>query len=273
MYTFHTDATTLQAVNKRTRRQSTDTQTCTTPRDGRDGLTGPPGPPGPQGLAGMPGTPGTPGRDGQPGTKGEKGQEGPTGAQGPSGLNGGVTYVRWGKTTCPNVPGTETVYDGYTVGTEHRHSGGGANVICIPKIPQYHEEASTDNPGKAELYGAEYQIWGNQQYLRGHHDHNAPCAVCEVSTRSKHLMIPALYDCPDGWTEEYDGWLVAEGTHHVNHKGRITYTCLDKNPDIIPGLYADTNGVLFQHVEATCNGIPCPPYDNRKELSCVVCTK
>ena len=264
------DAKSLSLETSRNRRQSSDTQTCTTPRDGRDGLTGPPGP---QGLAGMPGTPGTPGRDGHPGVKGENGQEGPTGAQGPSGLNGGgVTYIRWGKTRCPNIPGTETVYDGYTVGTEHRHSGGGANVICLPKIPQYHAEATAVNLDPSEIHGAEYQAWGGQ-YLSKLFNQNPPCAVCEVSTRSKHLMIPALYDCPDGWMEEYDGWLVAERTNHANHKGRITYTCLDKNPDVIPGLYADTNGVLFYHVEATCNGIPCPPYDNRKELSCVVCTK
>ena len=262
----------MGAVYKRTRRQSTDTQTCNTPRDGRDGLTGPPGP---QGFAGIPGTPATPGRDGQPGAKGEKGQEGPTGAQGPPGLSGGgVTYVRWGKTTCPNVPGTETVYDGYTAGTEHRHPGGGANVICLPKVPQYHVEASINIPLKSELYGAEYQVNGDSQHLRGHHDRNAPCAVCEVSTRSKHLMIPALYDCPAGWTEEYDGWLVAERTNYGTHKGRITYTCLDKNPDVLPGLYANTDGVLLQHVEVTCNyGVPCPPYDDLKELSCVVCTK
>ena len=35
-----------------------------------------------------------------------------------------------------------------------------------------------------------------------------------------------------------------------------------------------TLGVLFCHVEADCNtGLPCPPYNNHKELNCVVCTK
>ena len=41
----------------------------------------------------------------------------------------------------------------------------------------------------------------------------------------------------------------------------------------IPGLYGNEDGVLLQPVEAVCNGIPCPPYDDHKDLSCVVCTK
>ena len=142
-------------------------------------------------------------------------------------MNGGVTYIRWGKTTCPNIHGTSLVYDGYTAGTHYSKSAGGANIICLPKVPQYHNEANAANTGDSELHGAEYQIWGDR-YLRGHHDRNVPCAVCEVSTRSKHLMIPALYDCPTGWTEEYDGWLVAERTNHELHKGRNTYSCIDK---------------------------------------------
>ena len=185
---------------------------------------------------------------------------------------GGVTYIRWGKTTCPNIHGTSLVYDGYTAGTHYSESAGGANIICLPKVPQYHNEANAANTGDSELHGAEYQIWGDR-YLRGHLDRNVPCAVCEVSTRSKHLMMPALYDCPAGWTEEYDGWLVAERTNREQHKGRITYSCIDKNPDVLPGLYGNEDGVLLHPVEAVCNGIPCPPYDDHKDLSCVVCTK
>ena len=56
--------------------------------------------------------------------------------------------------------------------------------------------------------------------------------------------------------------------HHRN-----TIECIDKDPDSIPGSAVDTNGALFFHVEATCNGLPCPPYDPQKELTCAVCTK
>ena len=52
------------------------------------------------------------------------------------------------------------------------------------------------------------------------------------------------------------------------------FVCLDKDPEAIPGHQHNTNGALMYHVEAECTvGLPCVPYDNRKELSCVVCTK
>ena len=57
-------------------------------------------------------------------------------------------------------------------------------------------------------------------------------------------------------------------------KGRTMIVCLDNDPEGIPGHQHDTNGALMYHVEAACAvGLPCGPYDNRKELSCVVCTK
>ena len=79
-------------------------------RDGRDGL------PGPRGL---------PGQDGR---NGERGPAGPTGAQGPPGpRSGGATYIRWGRTTCPDTEGTELVYAGRAAGSHYSYSGGGAN--------------------------------------------------------------------------------------------------------------------------------------------------
>ena len=99
--------------------------------------------------------------------------------------------------------------------------------------------------------------------------YNVPCAVCCVSTRSVVYVVPARDDCPSGWTLEYKGYLMTE--HYTHH--RNTFECMDKDPESIPGSAADTNGALFYHVEATCNGLPCPPYDPQKELTCAVCTK
>ena len=46
------------------------------------------------------------------GKPGPIGVPGPPGPQGPAGADGGgVTYVRWGRTTCPEVEGTEMIYD------------------------------------------------------------------------------------------------------------------------------------------------------------------
>ncbi len=50
---------------------------------------------------------------GEPGVAGERG---PAGSQGPKGIQGesgevGVSYIRWGKKTCPNT-GATLVYEG-----------------------------------------------------------------------------------------------------------------------------------------------------------------
>ena len=50
-----------------------------------------------------------------------KGEQGPCGP-----MTGGVTFVRWGRTTCPNVEGTELVYKGRVAGSHYRTSGGGS---------------------------------------------------------------------------------------------------------------------------------------------------
>ena len=70
-------------------------------RDGHDGLAGPRGP---------------------PGMKGEKGETGDQGAAGPS--SGGITYIRWGRTTCLGTPGTELIYSGRAAGTYYGTQGG-----------------------------------------------------------------------------------------------------------------------------------------------------
>ena len=117
----------------------------------------------PTGVPGTPGTNGRDGRDGEPGSEGPQGPPGPSGPTGAPGLNGGgLTYVRWGRTSCPTVQGTELVYDGLTAGSWHDHTGGGANYICAVKDAEYHPGATTTNSGYSYLYGAEYQIAGDQ---------------------------------------------------------------------------------------------------------------
>ena len=87
-------------------------------------------------------------------------------------------------------------------------------------------------------------------------------------------MIPAKIQCPSTWTLEYSGYLMSAykgDSHAVDY--RNMFECVDKNPDSIPGSASDVNGALFHHTEATCTGMPCPPYNPQKELTCAVCTK
>ena len=224
-------------------------------RDGRDGRDGVPGP------RGLPGT---------DGFRGEKGVKGDLGAQGPPGpRSGGATYIRWGRTTCPNVEGTELVYRGRAAGSYYSHSGGGANYQCITEEPQ----TFSFGPGTVRagyIYGAEYQMGGNVPSSSiPNNDHDVPCAVCYIAPRETVLMIPGRYTCPSGWTREYYGYLMSE--YHAHH--RSTFECMDVTPETIPGGHANQNGALFYHVEPRCGSLPCPPYEEQKEITCAVCSR
>ena len=147
------------------------------------------------------------------------------------------------------------------------NQAGGVNYIPV----------STDNPELWRIHcrytGLLSYLWNRVWTLYGgplssRHDDNVPCAVCHVSTRPTVLMIPAWHNCPSGWTVEYyTGCLMSK--HYTHSKA----TRVDSNPESISASSSDTNGGLFYHVEATCNGLPCPPYDPQKELTCAVCTK
>ena len=220
---------------------------------GRDGLPG---------RDGVQGPPGLHGKDGTAGLQGIQGEQGPPGPQ-----SGGAIYTRWGKSSCPDVNDTELVYSGFTGGTYYSQSGGGANHLCMPEVPEYSTTLSyrSSVDGYAYMYGSEYE-----SPVQGEPDQNVPCAVCYVSTRPTVLMIPAKATCPPNWTREYYGYLMT--AHHTHH--RSMFECVDEDMEPVPGSNANTNGALFYHVEVVCDtGLPCKPYNNNKELNCVVCTK
>ena len=155
------------------------------------------------------------------------------------------------------------VYSGITVGEWYSHTGGGANLLCLPnEQPEY--LSSTFKSNYAYLYGTEYEFPIMST------DQNVPCAVCYTSTKSVQIMIPAKTTCPDTWTTEYIGYLM---TQYYNHKNNREYVCVDKEADAIPGSGANTDGAVVYHVVSTCNGIPCPPYVTNQYITCVVCTK
>ena len=188
------------------------------------------------------------------------------------GASGGTTYIRWGRTVCPNETGTELVYNGIASGSLYYAAGGGANYICMPNgdVVEYHDEATTANLNIATVHAAEYRMQ-NGQALDHLLDYTVLCAVCAVSSRSAQVMIPGRLTCPDTWTVEYTGWLVADR----NNLNRAMFICLDKSPEAIIETSPSIEGARMHHNEAACSstGLPCPPFDATKELSCVVCTK
>ena len=216
---------------------------------GRDGLTG---------------------RDGVPGAQGPAGPSGPQGPPGPP--SGGAIYTRWGKSSCPQIQGTELLYSGITGGTFFNQEGGGANHLCMPQDPEYSTTLTylAGVQGSANIYGTEYE-----GPLQGTHNANVPCAVCYVSTRPTVVMIPAKASCPPTWTREYFGYIMTDYKGvATNIRGRSMFECVDAEQESLPGSHGDTNGALFYHVEADCGtGLPCPPYNNHQEVNCAVCTK
>ena len=236
---------------------------------GQKGIRGLPGEKGVSGPQGPKGLRGSEGRQGLPGVKGERGSglRGTKGSQGepgqPAAVVGGVTYNRWGHTACRS--GVSLVYSGKTGSSYSGHSGGGSNYLCMPNDPQYMSHRSGVQ-GYSYVYGTEYEA----TLVSGRSQHNAACAVCYIPNKHTTIMIPAKTTCSSGWIREYYGYLMSES---VRNSSRMKYACVDIAMRSIPGSQNHIAGGHFYHVEAHCNGVSCPPYDNAKELTCVVCSK
>ena len=189
----------------------------------------------------------------------------------------GVTYIQWGKTTCPNITGTQLVYSGKAGGTFWSVQGGGAEKLCLPQQPEYLPNMANIAqaiPSSPHVHGAEYSNSNTFQ-------HNVPCAVCYATARSSTLMFPAQIQCPPTWTREYYGYLSSERSNEPVNRPRLSahfrssFNCVDVNPEVIENSDANGEGALFYYALSACNsnGLSCPPYENGRILSCVVCTK
>ncbi|ELU03540.1 hypothetical protein CAPTEDRAFT_175203 [Capitella teleta] len=183
-------------------------------------------------------------------------------------------YTRWGRTNCTDGIHTELVYHGFVGGSSFLSTGGASDYLCLPSDPQWGSYNEVAN-GLGEVWGAEYETASFPFTLRNEgpstlQNQNVPCAVCRAKTRASVLMVPARQECHEGWTREYSGYLTSG---HKAHKGRYQYTCMDAAPGSDVAGYRDENGALFYSVDGVCGSLPCPPYINGRELTCVVCTK
>ncbi|WAQ93732.1 hypothetical protein MAR_006203 [Mya arenaria] len=161
---------------------------------------------------------------------------------------------------------------GYAGGSHYSHSGSAANWLCLTDSPQwgYYEENVASG---AKVYGGEYEFsdlhydGGSRYFGQNLNDEDAPCAVCK-SPRSSSVMIPGRKECFPGWTKEYNGYLVAGDYQHASAS---EFICLDERPEMIVGGAANMDGKTFYIAEAVCGSLPCPPYVQGRELTCVVC--
>ncbi|XP_070543392.1 short-chain collagen C4-like [Ptychodera flava] len=277
---------------------------------GAAGAAGPIGPRGDRGMKGQPGEPGMPGEKGvigKSGPEGEKGEPGSCGcdyhpstwsqdglstslesshgssssssSHGNSSSSGssnqplttGSMYVRWGRTTCPDT-GAELVFEGLAAGSYFSHKGGSSNYECLPLDPEWGTYNDAWN-SKSYIYGVEYEVSSfdpfSHENAEALHNHDVPCALCRVPTRGVKLMIPGKTQCPKKWTKEYGGYLVSG---HYAHNAQYIFECVDEAPEARPGTEPNQEGALMYVVEGACGSLPCAPYVNGRELTCVVCT-
>ncbi len=203
----------------------------------------------------MKGTRGDTGLTGSQGLKGSKGLPGSPGVPAP--IVGGVTYNRWGSTSCRS--GSALVYAGKTGSDDGFRRGGGSNYICLHNSPEYHQYRSGVQ-GHSYVYTTEYELTIIQR-----HEDNTPCAVCYVPDKHAIIMIPARRTCPSGWTEEYCGFLMSERIAHY----RSMYVYVDESMEEIANTSGhDTGGHLY-HVEAvlwSCDYISSIPFRERTNL-------
>ena len=164
-----------------------------------------------------------------------------------------MTYTRWGKSSCPNVTGTELVYTGRVGGSGYNHAGGAANHLCMPSDPEYTLPYQAGVQGQSCVYGTEYEL-----PIQGSHNHNVPCAVCYATTCETVLMIPAKTSCPTSWTREYYGYLMSENVGHY----RSHYECVHQDQGSIQGSHVDTNGALLRPTTMACLALLTMPRKN-----------
>ena len=99
-------------------------------------------------------------------------------------------------------------------------------------------------------------------------DHNVPCAVCKIN-RALQMMLPAKNVCYQGWTLEYKGYLVAQS---YGHAGKTEYVCLDESPEKDEAGHRNENGALMYKTVAKCGSLPCPKYEEKRVLTCAICS-
>ncbi|PVD18683.1 hypothetical protein C0Q70_21233 [Pomacea canaliculata] len=141
-------------------------------------------------------------------------------------------------------------------------TGSAANALCLTLEPVY--DGHNPPTWTSTVYGSEYETTPEEKQ-----DQDGVCSVCRVH-RSTTLMIPGTNVCPNGWTLEYSGYLMAG---HDNNPASTEYICVDKKQDARYGSNANNNGNIYYYTIGICGSLPCPPYVQGKVVTCVVCSK
>ena len=167
---------------------------------------------------------------------------------------------------CPND--TTLVYAGIAAGTKFDIKGGTSNTLCMPKQPEYMSEQTIYILSNA-LHGVEYDT--NDSPFHHLYQANMPCALCYTDEKTTTFLYPARFTCPQGWHAEYTGYMATQLQHPSAQKQDTI--CLDKDAIPISGSGASTDPSVVYTMHISCNGLPCPPYVERRALTCAICSK
>ena len=181
------------------------------------------------------------------------------------------TFTRWGHSECPTASGT--VYTGWVASGRYNQHGSGSTQLCLPyqEAPPLRVPLTQSNTQLGNLYRTEYRSSAALPTFTdlGVDNNEVPCAVC-IADAHVAITMPAWHECPTGWTEQYDGWLMAEKFDH-NHNSK--WVCVDHQPKLLNGsntaAQADSN-LLYA---AEVMNPPNTNYQTYTEVPCAVCTK
>lgn len=167
---------------------------------------------------------------------------------------------------------------GRVAGWRPTQQEGGSHYLCMPPNPLYMYNSPT--PGntdpKASLFGMRYgPVEKLFEKLPGRgpriNYQGVPCAVCRVERRGSLMMIPARNVCPTRqWTREYHGYLMTD----ISNSTKPEYICVDADVVSVGVRNSETHPDkgLLTSVQGKCGTLPCPPYQEDRELTCAVCT-
>ena len=85
-------------------------------------------------------------------------------------------------------------------------------------------------------------------------------------------MLPARYECYDGWRTEYTGWLASSyygGGKNYGYRGE--YVCVDSKAENLAKPVSDIATLLLP-VQSICGELPCKKYPDGRDISCAVCS-
>ena len=159
---------------------------------------------------------------------------------------------------------------GIAGGGQYGEYGSGSSFLCLPHDP---DNAPSDFPHTLEASAYVAHVWGAEfQFSYGNVNVNddVPCAACLDTKAVTSMMIPGKASCPSGWRKEYSGYLCA---NYYGHRAASEYACVDDDPQYFEGRRQNLDGKLFYPAVTVCGSLPCPPYENAKYVTCVVCSK